>query len=356
MLVLDYAWALIFLPLPWLVRRLAPAYGSERRSLRVPFFQALLKTQGQLLQAQTVQRRGKLQAVLLLLVWVLLVLAAAKPVWLGAPIEVREPARDLLVAVDLSGSMAEMDFAPQGQEAMSRLGGAKKVLTQFALARQGDRLGLMVYGDAPYLQLPFSEDKNLFVTLLEESRVRMAGPKTMLGDAIGFAYKHFKQDALSSGLSGAKVSSSGQENSSSKVLLLLSDGNDSGSRVPPQEAARLAASLGIKIYPVLLGKLDAVAEQAVDEDQLKVLASITGGRYFHAEDSRTLAQVGQILDQLEPSRYAVHYYRPSHNLFYWPVIVALFLVYFVHSYLAFQSLQRSRELLDKRRTNLAGES
>ncbi len=196
MLILEHMWALLLFPLPWLVRQLAPAYGSERRSLRVPFFQALLKHQGQLLQTQTVQRRRKLQLFMLLMVWSLLVFAAAKPIWLGAAIEVREPARDLLVAVDLSGSMAEMDFAPQGQEALSRLGGAKKVLGQFAQAREGDRLGLMVYGDAPYLQLPFSEDKHLFVTLLEESRVRMAGPKTMLGDAIGFAYKHFQQDKL----------------------------------------------------------------------------------------------------------------------------------------------------------------
>lgn len=331
MLSFEHLWVLLLLPLPWLIRKLAPAYGSQRRSLQVPFFKALLKEQGQVLQTQTVQRRRKIQVFLLLSVWLLLLLAAAKPVWLGEPVELREPTRDLLIAVDLSGSMAELDFAPEGEQAMSRLRGAKQVLSAFSEAREGDRLALMVYGDAPYLQLPFSEDKALFNTLLEESRVRMAGPKTMLGDAIGFAYKHFMEEKQA------------RAADRSRVLLLLSDGNDSGSRVPPKEAARLAASAGIKIYPILLGKLDAVAEQAVDEGQLQSLADISGGRYFHAEDADALTRVSELLDQLEPSRFAVHYYQPSHNLFYWPVLLAVLLAYLVHFYLASQAFNQRRK-------------
>lgn len=334
MLSFEQLWVLLLLPLPWLIRKLAPAYGSQRRSLQVPFFKALLNEQGQVLQTQTVQRRRKIQVFLLLSVWLLLLLAAAKPVWLGEPVELREPTRDLLIAVDLSGSMAELDFAPEGEQAMSRLRGAKQVLSAFSEAREGDRLALMVYGDAPYLQLPFSEDKALFNTLLEESRVRMAGPKTMLGDAIGFAYKHFMEE---------KQASDAWAADRSRVLLLLSDGNDSGSRVPPKEAARLAASAGIKIYPILLGKLDAVAEQAVDEGQLQSLADITGGRYFHAEDADALTRVSELLDQLEPSRFAVHYYQPSHNLFYWPVLLAVLLAYLVHFYLASQAFNQRRK-------------
>ncbi|MBB6520697.1 VWA domain-containing protein [Pseudoteredinibacter isoporae] len=335
MLMFENLWAFLLLPAPWLVRKLAPAYGSERRSLKVPFFDALLEQQGQLLQTRAVQRRQKIQVFLLLSVWFLLLVALAKPVWLAKPVEVREPARDLLVAVDLSGSMSEQDFAPEGQEPMSRLRGAKQVLAEFAKAREGDRFGLMVYGDAPYLQLPFSEDKSLFIQLLEESRVRMAGPKTMLGDAIGFAYKHFQHDAENN------LETTTQRN---KVLLLLSDGNDSGSRVPPKEAARLAAGLGIKIYPVLLGNVDAIAEQAVDQAQLKALADITGGRYFHAQNRAALAQVSAMLDRLEPSRYAIHYYQPSKNLFFWPVLCSILLVYLVHFYLAFQTIKQRREI------------
>ncbi len=334
MLLFEHAWAFLLLPFPWLVRKLAPALGSERRSLQVPFFDALLQQQGELIQTQAVQRRRKIQIVLLVTIWLLLLCALAKPVWLAEPLEIREPARDVLVAVDLSGSMSEQDFAPQGQEPMSRLYGAKQVLAEFAQVREGDRFGLMVYGDAPYLQLPFSEDKNLFVQLLEESRVRMAGPKTMLGDAIGFAYKHFQEDANNRGEGAAERN---------KVLLLLSDGNDSGSRVPPKEAARLAASLGIKIYPVLLGNVDAIAEQAVDQEQLKALADITGGRYFHAQDRAALAEVSTVLDSLEPSRYAIHYYQPSRNLFFWPVLLSLLLIYGVHFFLAFQAMKQRRE-------------
>ncbi|WP_353405949.1 VWA domain-containing protein [Pseudoteredinibacter isoporae] len=338
MLLFENLWVFCLLPIPWLVRKLAPAYGSERRSLKVPFFNALLKQQGELLNTQAVQRRRKIQTALLLSVWCLLLLALAKPVWLADPLEIREPARDLLVAVDLSGSMAEQDFAPPGQAPVSRLRGAKQVLADFVQARDGDRFGLMVYGDAPYLQLPFSEDKSLFVQLLEESRVRMAGPKTMLGDAIGFAYKHFQQDDFSR---------SENSRSRNKVMLLLSDGNDSGSRVPPKEAARLAVSLGIKIYPVLLGKLDAVADQAVDEQQLKALADITGGRYFHAQDRIALAEVSKMLDRLEPSRFAVHYYQPSRNLFFWPVLLSLLLIYSVHFYLAAEAIRQKRVTLSE---------
>jgi Ca-activated chloride channel family protein len=119
------------------------------------------------------------------------VVAAAKPVFIGEPIEIRSPARDFMIAVDLSGSMAEEDFSGNDSLRLSRLDGAKQVLLDLAQRREGDRLGLMVFADAPFLQLTFSQDTRLFQILLEQSQVRMAGAKTMLGDAIGFAYNHF---------------------------------------------------------------------------------------------------------------------------------------------------------------------
>ncbi|MCV6614278.1 MAG: VWA domain-containing protein [Cellvibrionaceae bacterium] len=324
MLVFEHPWLFLALLLPLLVRRYSPAYNSARSGIVAPFFQAYVNHSG--IDTSTtgvVLARQRWQKIMLASVWLLFVGALAKPMWLGQPIEIKKPARDLMVAVDLSGSMAEQDFAPAGSQPQSRLAGAKQVLSRFAEQRQGDRLGLMVFGDAPYLQLPFSEDGQLFVQLLEQSHVRMAGPKTMLGDAIGYAYRHFLAEPQT-------------EVNPKRVLLLLSDGNDSGSRVPPLEAAALAASAGIKIYPVLLGQNTAVAEQAIDEEQLIALANATGGRFFKAANRSALAQISATLDKLEPSRFAISYFHPRRELYYWPLLLALLLAQGSHLWFAYK--------------------
>ncbi len=334
MIQFEYPLMYLCVFLPWLVYRFGPSDASQRSAIWAPFFSDFVRISGEAaLSSAVVIQRQRWQKIMIGSVWLLLLTALAKPVWLGEPIEIKKPARDLMVAVDLSGSMAEQDFASQGAEPLSRLRGAKQVLSDFADQRQGDRLGLMVFGDAPYLQLPFSDDHDLFVQLLEQSHVRMAGPKTMLGDAIGYAYRHFLEDA-------EKQSSSDSDRS--RVLILVSDGNDSGSRIPPIEATELAASAGIKIYPILLGQQDAVGEQAIDEEQLHNIAQISGGRFFRAQNKNALEKISATLDALEPSRFAISYFRPSQPLYYWPLLLALIIAQSSHFYFALLTAWRLR--------------
>lgn len=328
MIELDYYWALLLLPLPLLIRYLMAAYGTERTSIKAPFFHTLASLTGDSVSdGRVVLQRSWAQNSMLAVVWLLLVLAAAKPVYIGEPIEIKKPARDLMIAVDLSGSMAEEDFAGQQSQPMSRLAGAKQVLAAFVEQREGDRFGLMVFADAPFLQLPFSQDKFMFRQLLQESQVRMAGAKTMLGDAIGFAYNHFVYENQSSELDleqGFDLGSVSPKRN--RVLLLLTDGNDSGSKIPPSEAAMLAASKKIKIYPVVLGDPEAGGEKAIDEPALQHIAEITGGQFFRASDAEALAEISITLNQLEPARFSRHYFYPTTELYYYPLLLVYLLI------------------------------
>lgn len=328
MIDLDYCWALLLLPLPILVRYLMAGYGSHRTSIKVPFFQTLATLAGGgVSDGRVILQRNWVQSSVLALLWLLLIVAAAKPVYIGEPIEIKKPARDLMIAVDLSGSMAEEDFAGQQSQPMSRLGGAKQVLAAFIEKREGDRFGLMVFADAPFLQLPFSQDKFMFRQLLQESQVRMAGAKTMLGDAIGFAYNHFVYENKSSELNGEPSLDLGSVPSKrNRVLLLLTDGNDSGSKIPPSEAAMLAASKNIKIYPVVLGDPEAGGEKAIDELALQHIAEITGGQFFRASDAEALAEISNTLNQLEPARFSRQYFYPTTELYYYPLLLAFLLI------------------------------
>jgi Ca-activated chloride channel family protein len=158
-----------------------------------------------------------IQRVFLWGVWVCLVLALARPQWLEAPISKTLPTRDLLLAVDLSGSMETQDFTDASGQRVDRLTAVKQVLDEFLARRQGDRVGLIFFGSAAFVQAPFTEDLEACRTLLGEAQVRMAGPKTVFGDAIGLAITVF---ARAAGL---------QE----RVLIVLTDGNDTDSEVPP---------------------------------------------------------------------------------------------------------------------------
>lgn len=344
MIALENSWALFLLPLPLLVHYFWPSFSSELPSLRVPFFDSvvMLDKQNTMRQGLVLKRRWW-QKILMVLVWFLILLAAAKPVWLSEPIEIKEPARDLMVAVDLSGSMAELDFAALGEEPISRLSGAKQVLAEFAQNREGDRLGLIVFGDAPFLQLPFSKDRELFVSLLQQSQVRMAGPKTMLGDAIGFTYKHFLAEAAASENEDEhEIKENTSKSKRGRVLILLSDGNDSGSKVPPVEAAQLAAKEQITIYPIVLGDSEAVAEQAIDEAVLKKIAEVTGGKFFRASNRDDLGRISEVLAELEPNRFSVRFYRPRQELFFWPLLLSIVIAFSAHLIMGTRSFLKLR--------------
>ncbi|MCB1699123.1 MAG: VWA domain-containing protein, partial [Halioglobus sp.] len=182
--------------------------------------------------------------------------------------------RDLILAVDLSGSMATKDFKNASGQTVDRLTAVKEVLDSFLAKRQGDRVALIFFGSAPFVQVPFTEDLKVCRQLLDEAQVSMAGPQTAFGDAIGLAINLFDRSEVKE-----------------RVLIALTDGNDTASQVPPLKAAQIAKDKGITIHTVAVGDPRAVGEDALDEDTLKQVASTTGGLYAHAADTQQLNEI-----------------------------------------------------------------
>ena len=186
MIEFVFPWAFLFLPLPVAVWWALPAYAETGDAIRVPFFQTLVELTGvKPEEGATRLRRTLVQRMLISVMWLLLVTALARPEFVGEPIEQIKASRDLMIAVDLSGSMEHQDFEAGGVGPVSRLDAVKTVLRDFALAREHDRMGLIVFGQSPYLQSPFTADHDAWLQLLEESEIGMAGLNTALGDAIG---------------------------------------------------------------------------------------------------------------------------------------------------------------------------
>ena len=325
MIELAHPWALLLLALP-LLMRLLPPYKESRDSVRVPFFDKLVELSEQRPETgATVLRRDRAQQFLVNFMWLCLVLAAAKPEWIAPPIEQQKSGRDLMIAVDLSGSMETSDFTLPDGSSVDRLEAVKYVLDTLADQRASDRLGLIVFGNAPYLQSPFTDDHKVWAQLLAETEIGMAGQSTAFGDAIGLAIKLFRES-----------------DSDNRVLIILTDGNDTGSMVPPVDAARVAASQDIRIYTIAIGDPASVGEEALDIDTLQRVSEITGGRYFQALDREQLAQAYLAIGELEPELYETISFRPRQSLHWVPISVALSLYLVYHSVGAWRTWRRLR--------------
>ena len=290
----HYFW---LLPLPLLVFRLIPAYRTRQSAIKVPFFTLLIELLDEPPQEGATQLTPSWwQRVALITVWLLAVVALAKPTIYGPP-QVRERfGRDVMIVLDLSGSMAETDFSPDPGKPIRRLDAAKGVLEQFAATREGDRLGLILFGDAAFIQAPFTADLDTWQALLQETDVAMAGQSTHLGDAIGLAIKVFRQSDPNE--PNAQMASKRE-----KVVIILTDGNDTGSFVSPRDAARVAAVNGVRLHTIAMGDPATVGEQALDLDTLQQLATLTGGQLFQALDQAQLTRAYQVIGELEPQRY-----------------------------------------------------
>jgi Ca-activated chloride channel homolog len=230
------------------------------------------------------------------------VLALAAPVRIEPPVTRESAGRDVLLALDLSGSMETADMkGPDGAMA-SRVDAARGVLKDFVARRKDDRLGLIVFGTFAFVLAPFTHDHAALLALLDEALPRMAGPQTMIGDAIGLAAQTFEK---------AKVEG--------RMLILLTDGNDTGSRVPPRRAAEIAANLGVRIHTVSLGDPQAAGEAALDVPALQDIARATGGAYFAASGPAALAEVYRRIDAMEATPAQTMSWRPRRPLFVWPL-------------------------------------
>ncbi len=320
MLQFAYPWILALLPLPLLVWWLSPAHRESRPALQVPFLDRLARLTGSRPTPGAVERRRPaVAAVTIWAFWACFVVALARPQRVEAPVVKTTPTRDLLLAVDLSGSMETADMTDTDGNRIDRLTAVKQVLDEFLTRREGDRVGLIFFGNAPFVQAPFTEDLEVCRVLLDEAQVRMAGPRTMLGDAIGKAVSVFDESELEE-----------------KVLILLTDGNDTGSLVPPVKAAEIARDRGIVIHPIAMGDPTATGEEAFDEETLKAVAETTGGRYFRAADRETLEGVYAEIDRLSSHEVESVSYRPVTDLFQWPLGAALVLSVVVQGGLLFR--------------------
>ncbi|MEH6634488.1 MAG: VWA domain-containing protein [Halioglobus sp.] len=315
-----WPWMLALAPLPWLVRRLAPAATSQEPALRAPFFDEWRQLSEN--QQGRASSSGALPIVSLWLLWLLLLVAAARPVWIGEPIELPNSGRDLMMAVDISGSMRVEDMQV-GQVVAQRIDAVRQLGAEFIGRRSGDRLGLILFGTNAYVQSPLSFDTTTVRRFLLEAQIGFAGQETAIGDAIGLAVKRLKERPADS-----------------RVLILLTDGADTASSVQPLDAAKLAGSMGIRIYTIGIGademtlpglfgtsfgsrQVNPSAE--LDEAGLQEIAKATGGQYFRARDPQELANIYQLLDQLEPVEQATATYRPRQALGYLPLLLALML-------------------------------
>lgn len=305
MLSFAYLWIFALLPLPWLLRAVLPPRRVSEVAVRVPFGDRLRSAiESRNLGGEAVKRTREwfVQGVL----WVLLIIALARPQWLEPPMTKELPTRDLLLLVDLSGSMQADDFEDAAGAKVDRLSAVKEVLDEFLTKREGDRVGLVVFGDAPFLQAPFSTDLDLSRQLLEETAVGMAGAKTAFGDAIGLGVNLFEES-----------------DAPAKTIIALTDGNDTKSQVPPVEAARVASQRDIRIHTVAIGDPASVGEEKLDEDTLKKVSETAGGSYFFAADREALSGIYDELDKIETRQVDVISHRPKRDLFFWPLLVAL---------------------------------
>ncbi|WP_429082732.1 vWA domain-containing protein [Aeromonas bivalvium] len=306
----DAPWALLLLPLPWLAYRYLPPYRAARSALRVPFFAAMDQALG---QSPRTLGGGRWQLGLNLLVWALLVTACARPVLIEPPIRHDSPTRDIMLAIDISQSMETRDYTtPDGRQS-DRLSAVKGAVQDFIQRRKEDRLGLIVFGTGAYPQAPLTLDHSSLQLLLDEVGIGMAGPNTALGDAIGLAIKLLEKTR-----------------EREKVLILLTDGNDTGSAITPAHAAQLARDRGIRVHTIGIGDPAASGDARVDLQVLMEIANTTGGRFFRADDRQALHAVYAALDELTPHRVKTFSHQPKRDLFWWPLGASLLLLLVCH--------------------------
>lgn len=294
--------AFLLLPLPWLVRRLLPAVQQQIASIRVPFF-SLLRTLDAGAPAMMSGSRASLLSLTLL--WLCLVVACARPQWIGDAVELPATGRDLLLAVDISNSMNEPDMAIDGRR-VRRVDMVKYVVADFIERRRGDRIGLILFGSQAYLQAPLTFDVDTVKTFLMEAQLGFAGPSTAIGDALGLAVKRLRERP---------------ENH--RVVILLTDGRNESGSIDPQQAANLAAQAGVRVYTI--GVASRRYSRMIDGDAMQAIAQSTGGEFFHAEDQADLAEIYQHIEQLEAMEQQGKSFRPVKELYYWPLAIALLL-------------------------------
>lgn len=309
----EWIWMFLFFPLPWVMRLLLPASETSSAALKVPNFNQWLSVQKSYGSSFVFKRKS---VWLLYFAWLCCIAGAAKPMWIGDPVSLPVSGRDLMLAIDLSGSMENPDFLLNGEK-VDRLTVVKKVAGDFIDRREGDRIGLILFGKRAYVQTPLTFDRKTVKFMLRESEIGLAGKETAIGDGIGLAAKRLQERP-----------------EDSRILILLTDGANTAGEIEPIKAAELAKEIGLKIYTIGVGA-DSMEIQSffgsrmvnpsadLDEATLTKIASLTGGAYFRAKDTKGLEKIYEQLDVLEPAIQETETLRPQMALYYWPLGLAV---------------------------------
>lgn len=303
-----YPWVIWLLPLPILIYWLLPGIRMRSAALLLPSFNNAVKYTGQKPRmGALVRRRNFFNWLVLLISWMGILLALSSPRLVGEPEYEVKTVRDFLITADISFSMAQEDWTMEGKKA-SRWDAVKQVMKDFIKKREGDRMGLIFFGSAAYIQAPFTPDLQTVSQLLEEADVGMAGQMTHIGKAITKGIELFDRDTIET-----------------KVMLLLTDGVDAGTDILPLDAADLAQKDSVIIYTIGIGDPTGKGGD-LDEKTLMEIAEMTGGQYFLAQDEERLSQIYQELDKLEPIEFQEKQNRPITLLYYYPLAAVLLLL------------------------------
>lgn len=312
-----FPFAFFALPLPIVIFLFVPAYKSSGAAVKVPFISKLVAVTGNPLRTGDELLQKKIIAKMTFVIcWVLIVISMANPIQRLDPIIQKKSGRDLLLVVDLSGSMETKDFFVEEDNTLSRLDAVKNVISDFIEVRSNDRIGLIIFGNRAFPISPFTLDHAVLINLMKDLKPGMAGPKTMIGDGIGLALKMFETS-----------------NSQNKVAILLTDGNDSGSKMPTSKAFSIAAQNKITIHTIAMGNPKSAGEAALDLDRLKEISSLTTGTFHVALDQKELTAIYDKLDQLEPEKIETTSYRPTRSIFFFPLslMIAVFVCFSLYN-------------------------
>ena len=330
MIQFEWIWAFAVLPLPYLLRRLLPESRNQQiAALRVPFIEDFKTAATHVASA----RPRRWPMLLAILSWFFLIVATARPQLISDPIELPTSGRDLMLAVDLSGSMETRDFQINGTT-VDRLQATQVIASEFIQRRVGDRIGLILFGEQAYLQTPLTFDRETVRTLLGEAVIGLAGKATAIGDAIGLMVKRLSE-----------------QDTTNQVMILLTDGANTAGEVEPVKAAELAAKKDLKIYTIgigademqvrtLFGSRSVNPSADLDEETLTAIAEKTGGQYFRARDIGELQKIYKIIDQLEPIEQEAKVFRPIHALYIYPLGIAVTLATMLALTLSFSGLRQ----------------
>lgn len=304
---IDFAWpwagVLVFIPL--VTRYFLPFRQPVSEQVRVPFLPELAES----LQLSTpVPTSGRWQRIVFWTVWILFIVALARPEYLMPPKTLIKPMRNIVLILDVSGSMEKND----AQNGQTRLQAVQQTVRTFIGQRKNDRIGLVIFASQAWPFAPVSEDKQALLSRIAQLAPGMVGQQTAVGDALGVAVKLLDQSL---------------ENDAAKMAILLTDGNDTASQLSPTLAAQLAASHHVMVHTIAFGDANSSGEDKVDTALLEKIAATTGGNAWRAAtQGDALSQVWQQIDAQTPEQVktlGLSWHRP---LFHWPLTAALALL------------------------------